>query len=77
MSSLTIQHDYLNYLKQKQIKVKIFLKNGIDLEGKIKEFNDYMLALDTNQETKMVYKQVITNISPVKRVSPDKFLQFD
>ena len=33
MSSLNIQADYLNYLKQKQIKVTIYLKNGINLEG--------------------------------------------
>lgn len=76
MSSLNIQADYLNYLKQKQIRVTIYLKNGINLEGIITEFDDYMIALNSKQGTKTIYKQVITTINPAQSIDPEKFLNF-
>ncbi len=76
MSSLNIQADYLNYLKQKQIRVTIYLKNGINLEGIITEFDDYMIALDSKQGTQTIYKQVVTTINPSQSIKPQKFINF-
>ena len=45
--------------------VDVFLRNGTKLRGVISGHDVYMIALDAQGQTQVVYKQAIMNIVPV------------
>lgn len=64
-----IQDDYLNKAKQKESIVTVFTVNGVKLTGIIKDFDSYIIIVETNKKTQMVYKHALSTI-----VFPDDFL---
>ncbi len=62
-SKENLQDRFLSVLRDKEIPVSIFLKNGIKLQGKIGSFDRYSVMLK-NVTTQVVYKHAISTVTP-------------
>ncbi len=66
--SSKIQDDFLSYAIDNKINVRVFLANGIKLEGNITHFDDYSFVLNNvireDSYPILVYKNAISTVSP-------------
>ena len=58
-----LQDKYLNVLINKQIAVSIYLKSGVNIQGRIAAYDQYMILLK-NDITQTMYKYAIVSILP-------------
>jgi len=58
-----LQDDYLASLRDGQVRVAIYLVNGIKLTGRIHSYDVYVVMLE-NAGTQLVYKHAISTIIP-------------
>ena len=58
------QDKYLKTLKKKELKVVIYLVNGVRLTGKITGFDNFVIIVDTNTGQQMVYKHAVSTLVP-------------
>lgn len=66
----SIQDQYLTTLREAdQLEVKVYLVNGIKLEGQIEAFDQHVLLLGGSRPTQMVFKHAITSVEPKEVVS--------
>jgi host factor-I protein len=63
-----LQEYFLQALKDQQVSVAIFLKNGIKLEGHILNFDEDILVLKSTF-SQMVFKHAIATIVPARSFS--------
>lgn len=61
----TTQDNFLQKLCIYEIKISIFLLNGIRLEGYIQSFDQYSICLKSSVNT-VIYKQAICSILPLR-----------
>ncbi|SDM27573.1 RNA chaperone Hfq [Halarsenatibacter silvermanii] len=76
MSGINLQHNFLEKIKNEEIKATIYLKNGVQIEGYIEDYGQYTIVINSSEETQMILKSGITTIEPEKRVNdyfPDEF----
>ncbi|MBP7846517.1 MAG: host factor-I protein [Pseudomonadota bacterium] len=67
MSKLVnLQDPYLNSLRKEQIRVSIYLINGIKLSGVVASFDQYVVVLRDGEGTvnQLIYKHAISTIVP-------------
>ena len=60
----TIQGPFLTDLKDQRTPVAIYLVNGIKLQGRIDDFDSYVIVLGGGAVTQMVYIHAISTIIP-------------
>ena len=65
--SQILQEPFLNTLRKEKIPVAIYLVNGIELQGQIDSFDQYVIILK-NTVNQMVYKHAVSTIVPSKTV---------
>ena len=63
-----LQDPFLNALRREHVPVSIYLVNGIELQGQIESFDQYVVLL-RNTVTQMVYKHAISTIVPGRAVN--------
>ncbi len=68
----TLQDSFLDNLCSQEIKVSIYLLNGIRLEGHIKSFDQYAILLKGLQGP-VIYKQAICSIVPSRALKNYEF----
>ena len=64
-----IQDVFLNYVRRERLTVKIRMMDGIELEGRIKNFDRFALVLDQSGTDHMIFKHAIAAIKTPKAVS--------
>ena len=69
----TLQDPFLNTLRKEKVPVSIYLVNGINLQGTIHSFDQFVVLLN-NSVSQMVYKHAISTVVPSRavRVSTDE-----
>ena len=70
----TIQDNFLKLLWDKKIPTKVYLRNGIALQGFIEAFDQVTITLK-NGESQLVYKSSVATIMPtfgVKNIKQHK-----
>ena len=66
MSKLdSIQESFLNSLRKAHTPVYVYLGNGKKLQGEIDAFDNFVIILKVHDRKQMVYKHVISTISPL------------
>lgn len=72
--SLNLQDQYLNNLRKDEVKLSIYLVNGIKLSGIVASFDQYVIVLKDNDNTvnQLIYKHAISTIVPSKPFITDK-----
>ncbi len=63
-----IQEKFLNAIRKANVRVKIYLENGVKLEGKIRYFDTFTILLKEGPRQVLVYKHAITTVIPKKPV---------
>ena len=63
----TLQDPYLNALRKERIPGSILLVNGINLQGQIDAFDQFVILLK-NSVSQMVYKHAISTVVPSRDV---------
>ena len=64
-----IQDVFLNYIRREKLIVTIRMMDGIELEGRIKNFDRFALVLDHGGADHMIFKHAIAAIKTPKAVS--------
>lgn len=64
----SLQDPFLNALRREQVRVSVYLINGIKLQGNIESFDPHVVLL-RDTVTQMVYKHAISTIVPARPVT--------
>ncbi|MGC8707855.1 MAG: RNA chaperone Hfq [Athalassotoga sp.] len=59
-----IQESNLEFLKEKKIIVKIYLVNGVQINGLIKAFDTYVVVVEDEKQQSIIYKHAISTVIP-------------
>ncbi len=59
-----MQEKFLQNIQNETIHISVFLINGIQLRGTLKDSDDYVLCLVNNNIPQLVYKHAISTIIP-------------
>lgn len=72
---INLQDPYLNSLRKEQIRVSIYLINGIKLSGIVAAFDQYVVILRDGESTvnQLIYKHAISTIVPSRGFSNNSF----
>jgi len=63
-----IQEKFLNAIRKANVRVNIYLVNGVKLEGKIRYFDTFTILIKEGPRQVLVYKHAITTLIPKKPV---------
>ena len=63
-----LQDPFLNILRKEHIRVSLYLINGIQLQGQVESFDQYVVLL-RNSVTQMVYKHAISTVVPSRAIN--------
>lgn len=68
MKTINLQDAFLNNVRKEKIMITIFLNNGYKLTGTVIGFDNYVVFIETDKGSQLVYKHAITSILPFKPV---------
>lgn len=60
MSNLNLQDEFLNGIKDADTEVTVILQNGYQMKGKVKEFDKYVVKVESGGKTHLIYKHAIS-----------------
>ncbi|TCK98005.1 RNA-binding protein Hfq [Natranaerovirga hydrolytica] len=64
-----IQDLFLNQLRKEKILVVMYLTNGFQLKGIVKGFDNFIVILEVDGKTQMIYKHAISTVIPMKNIN--------
>jgi len=69
---MSLQDIFLDHVRKNQVPVSMYLSNGVRLQGYVTRFDTYSVLLTRDGSSQMVFKRVISAISPADPISlPD------
>lgn len=69
MKPMNLQDTVLNAVRGQDMQVKVFLTNGFQIQGKVKEFDNFTILLEKEGKDHLIYKQALTTIQPKDSLS--------
>ena len=60
MSNLNLQDEFLNGIKSEVLEVTVILQNGYQMKGKVKDFDKYVVKVESGGKTHLIYKHAIS-----------------
>ncbi len=63
-NTLNLQDLFLNQARKEKIGLTIFLVNGVQLKGRVKGFDSYIIILENEGKQQMIYKHAVSTIIP-------------
>ena len=67
-----IENKFLAEAKERQAPMIIFTKNGYQVRGIIKDFDDLVILVDSEGREQIVYKHAVSTIAPPYQGSDTK-----
>lgn len=67
-SGMSLQDRLYGALKEQRVKTRIYLANGFQLEGIIKDFDNFTILLVKDGKEQMIYKSAISTVQPTQAV---------
>jgi host factor-I protein len=64
-----IQDVFLNYVRREKLTVTVRMMDGMEIEGRIKNFDRFALVLDSNGTDQMIFKHAIAAIKTPRPVA--------
>jgi host factor-I protein len=64
-----LQDLFLNQVRKEKVSVVVYLTNGFQLKGLVKGFDNFIVILDVDGKTQMIYKHAISTVIPSKEVN--------
>ncbi len=66
--NINLQELFLNCSRKEKMPITIFLTNGVQLKGIVKGFDNYVVILESEGKSSMIYKHAISTIIPSKNI---------
>lgn len=66
---INLQDLFLNQVRKDKITVIVYLTNGFQLKGNIKGFDNFIVILEVDGKTQMIYKHAISTIIPTRDIN--------
>ncbi|CAH2213616.1 RNA chaperone Hfq [Tepidibacter aestuarii] len=63
-NTLNLQDLFLNQARKEKVAITIFLVNGVQLKGRVKGFDSYIIILENEGKQQMIYKHAVSTIIP-------------
>ena len=63
-STLPLQDAYLLAIKRENAPVTIYLRNGFQLRGHVRGFDNFTIILEYDGKPHLVYKHAVSTVSP-------------
>jgi len=63
-TSLPLQDAYLLAIKRENAPVTIYLRNGFQLRGHVRGFDNFTIILEYDGKPHLVYKHAVSTVSP-------------
>ncbi|MBV8170942.1 MAG: RNA chaperone Hfq [Candidatus Eremiobacteraeota bacterium] len=63
-SNLPLQDAYLLAVKRENAPVTIYLRNGFQLRGHVRGFDNFTIILEYDNKPHLVYKHAVSTVSP-------------
>ena len=64
-----LQDTFLNYIRREKIPVTLFLMNGFQLRGIVRNFDSFAVLIEADGRQQMIYKHAISTVAPVRAVT--------
>jgi len=61
---LPLQDAYLQAMKRENAPVTIYLRNGYQLRGHVRGFDNFTIILEYDNKPHLVYKHAVSTVSP-------------
>ena len=68
MPAVNIQDNILQYLKEENEQIKIFLMKGFQIQGTVVDFDTFVILLESEGKKQLIYKHAISTVQ-----LPDNF----
>ena len=65
---INLQDTFLNIARKEHIPLTVFLTNGFQMRGQVRGFDNYVLMLDVEGKSNMIYKHAISTMIPARQV---------
>lgn len=63
-SNRTVQDEYLMEVKENKTPVVVYMMNGFQMRGKIKDFDLFTIRLEKDGIDQLLYKHAVSTVSP-------------
>jgi host factor-I protein len=63
-NNLPLQDAYLLAIKRENAPVTIYLRNGFQLRGHVRGFDNFTIILEYDNKPHLVYKHAVSTVSP-------------
>ena len=60
-----LQEPYTNLVRTKKEKIRIFLVNGFQVQGKLKSFDNFTYLMEDGKTQSLIYKHATSTILPL------------
>lgn len=67
--SINLQELFLNSSRKEKMPITVFLTNGVQLKGVVKGFDNYVVILESEGKSSMIYKHAISTIIPSRNIA--------
>lgn len=64
----SVQDSFLNQLKSKEIPITLFLVNGFQYQGVIRDFDKYTVSIEANGNHYLIFKKMVSTIQTEESV---------
>lgn len=61
------QNSYLSYIQHQNKKVRLYLVNGIKLEGYITGFDNFVIFLEIEGTNNLIFKHALTTLEIINK----------
>ena len=68
-NNLPLQDAYLLAIKRENAPVTIYLRNGFQLRGHVRGFDNFTIILEYDNKPHLVYKHAVSTVSPQSPVA--------
>ena len=66
--NINLQELFLNSSRKEKMPITVFLTNGVQLKGIVKGFDTYVVILESEGKSSMIYKHAISTIIPSRNL---------
>lgn len=66
--NINLQELFLNSSRKEKMPITVFLTNGVQLKGIVRGFDNYVVILESDGKSSMIYKHAISTIIPSKNI---------
>lgn len=68
---VNLQDNFLNKARRENISIIVYLVNGYQIKGYVKGFDNYTIALKSEDKQQLIYKHAVSTIIPAQQIELD------